>query len=54
LHDFPGVSGLYDFRTGDQHGLTQDAEVVIRYDPTSSNGQRIVSEQGGAPLAKRP
>jgi branched-chain amino acid transport system substrate-binding protein len=54
LHDFPGVSGLYDFRTGDQHGLTQDAEVVIRYDPTSSNGQRIVSEQGGAPLGKRP
>jgi len=52
LHGFPGVSGLYDFRTGDQHGLTQDAQVVIRYDPTSSNGLRIVSEQGGAPLPK--
>ena len=53
LHAFPGISGLYDFRTGDQHGLTQDAQVVIRYDPTSANGQRIVSEQGGAPLLKR-
>jgi branched-chain amino acid transport system substrate-binding protein len=52
LHDFPGVSGLYDFRIGDQHGLTQDAEIVIRYDPTSPNAQRIVSEQGGAPLAR--
>lgn len=50
LHDFPGVSGVYDFRIGDQHGLTQDAEVVIRYDPTSPNGQRIVSQQGGAPF----
>jgi branched-chain amino acid transport system substrate-binding protein len=53
LHDFPGVSGMYDFRIGDQHGLTQDAEVVIRYDPTSPTGQRIVSQQGGAPLGTR-
>ena len=52
LHDFPGVSGLYDFRIGDQHGLTQDAEIIIRYDPASPNAQRIVSEQGGAPLAR--
>lgn len=52
LHDFAGVSGMYDFRIGDQHGLTQDAEVVIRYDPTSPSGQRIVSEQGGAPLSR--
>jgi branched-chain amino acid transport system substrate-binding protein len=50
LHDFPGVSGMYDFRIGDQHGLTQDAEVVIRYDPTSPSGQRIVSQQGGTPF----
>ncbi|HEV8019837.1 MAG TPA: ABC transporter substrate-binding protein [Candidatus Lustribacter sp.] len=52
LHDFPGVSGMYDFRIGDQHGLTQDAEIVIRYDPASPTGQRIVSEQGGAPLSR--
>lgn len=52
LHGFAGVSGVYDFRVGDQHGLTQDAEVVIRYDPASPNGQRIVSQQGGAPLSK--
>lgn len=52
LHDFPGVSGMYDYRIGDQHGLTQDAEVVIRYDPASPTGQRIVSEQGGAPLRR--
>ncbi len=54
LHDFPGVGGMYDFRSGDQHGLTQDSIVVIRYDPTSANGQgQIVSEQGGAPLRGR-
>jgi branched-chain amino acid transport system substrate-binding protein len=50
LHDFAGVWGMYDFRIGDQHGLDQSAEVVIRYDPSSSAGEKIVSQQGGAPL----
>jgi branched-chain amino acid transport system substrate-binding protein len=50
LHGFPGVAGMYDFRIGDQHGLDQTAEVVIRYDPASATGQKIVSQQGGAPL----
>lgn len=54
LHDFPGVGGMYDFRSGDQHGLTQDSIVVIRYDAGAANGQGlIVSEQGGAPLRGR-
>jgi branched-chain amino acid transport system substrate-binding protein len=50
LHGFAGVSGMYDFRLGDQHGLGQDAQLVIRYDPSAPGGSRVVSQQGGAPL----
>jgi branched-chain amino acid transport system substrate-binding protein len=52
LHDFAGVAGMYDFRNGDGHGLTQDSVVIIRYNPSGINGEGIVaSDQGGAPLA---
>ena len=50
LHGFAGVSGAYDFSVGDQHGLTQDAQIVVRYDPTAPGGTKVVSQQGGAPL----
>jgi ABC-type branched-subunit amino acid transport system substrate-binding protein len=50
LNGFAGVSGVYDFRIGDQHGLTQDAQVVIQYDPSAPGNLRVVSRQGGAPL----
>jgi branched-chain amino acid transport system substrate-binding protein len=33
LHDFPGIGGLYDFRSGDQHGLGDDATVILQWDP---------------------
>ena len=51
LHGFAGVSGVYDFRIGDQHGLTQDAQIVVRYDPNAPGATKVVSQQGGAPLA---
>lgn len=47
---FPGVLGLYDFRSGDQHGLGIDSTFVVRYDPAAPNGVDIMSEAGGAPL----
>lgn len=50
LHGFAGVSGVYDFSVGDQHGLTQDAQIVVRYDPAAPGGTKVVSQQGGAPL----
>lgn len=50
LHGFAGVSGMYDFRIGDQHGLSQDAQIVIRYDPAVAGSTKVVSRQGGAPL----
>jgi ABC-type branched-subunit amino acid transport system substrate-binding protein len=33
LHDFAGIGGLYDFRSGDQHGLGDDATVILQWDP---------------------
>jgi branched-chain amino acid transport system substrate-binding protein len=53
LHDFPGVFGNYDFRTGDQHGLGDASLFIARYDPNSANGADILSEAGGAPLRGR-
>ena len=49
LHDFAGTGGIYDFRTGDQHGLTQSAVIVVRWDAARST-YVVVSRQGGAPL----
>jgi branched-chain amino acid transport system substrate-binding protein len=52
LRRFPGVAGFYDFSSGDQHGLSQDAILVIRWD--AKTGQSVVvSAPGGAPLARR-
>jgi branched-chain amino acid transport system substrate-binding protein len=50
LRGFAGVSGIYDFGIGDQHGLTQDSQLVVRFDPNVPGGMRVVSQQGGAPL----
>jgi ABC-type branched-subunit amino acid transport system substrate-binding protein len=47
-HGFPGALGIYDFRSGDQHGLGIDSTLVVRYDP-ATNGVDIMSGAGGAP-----
>ncbi len=31
LHDFPGLFGMYDFRSGDQHGLTGVDFPLVRW-----------------------
>jgi branched-chain amino acid transport system substrate-binding protein len=50
LHDFAGSSGLYDFRTGDHHGLS-DADIVwVKYEPGTAAKYVPVSKPGGAPL----
>jgi branched-chain amino acid transport system substrate-binding protein len=35
LHDFAGANGYYDFRTGDQRGLTGNDVVMARWDPAA-------------------
>lgn len=54
LHDFPGALGMYDFRSGDQHGLDDKSLYIVRYDPNSANGDNpVMSDAGGVPLRAR-
>jgi branched-chain amino acid transport system substrate-binding protein len=49
LRGYPGIDGLYNFSSGDQHGLTGENVLVVRFDPKD---QRWVpaSRLGGTPL----
>jgi ABC-type branched-subunit amino acid transport system substrate-binding protein len=49
LRGFPGIGGTYDFTAGDQHGLGDDAVIVVAYDPVH-RGFVAVSKPGGIPL----
>lgn len=37
LHGFAGAGGIYDLRTGDQHGLNQAAVLLVRWDAARAN-----------------
>lgn len=50
LHGFIGAGGIYDFRSGTQHGLGQDSILVVRWDEARGS-YTVVSRQGGAPLS---
>lgn len=49
LHGFAGIAGMYDFRTGDQHGLGDDATIVVQWDPLKM-AFNPASGPGGTPL----
>lgn len=49
LKNYIGINGTYDFTTGDQHGLTADSVVFVRFDPQKKDFIPI-SGLGGAPL----
>jgi branched-chain amino acid transport system substrate-binding protein len=51
LHGFGGVNGTYDFRTGDQHGLSVDQVVLVRWDQQKKQ-MVAVSQPGGALLRR--
>jgi branched-chain amino acid transport system substrate-binding protein len=48
LHDFNGFNGSYDFRIGDQHGLTDNAIVYVQWHPDTNTFQSV-SRPGGYP-----
>jgi branched-chain amino acid transport system substrate-binding protein len=50
LRRFPGAQGIYDFSSGDQHGLAQSGILVLRNDPDHPGRTTVASKQGGAPL----
>jgi branched-chain amino acid transport system substrate-binding protein len=37
LKGFPGINGLYDFSSGDNHGLDGNSIVMLRWDPATNN-----------------
>jgi branched-chain amino acid transport system substrate-binding protein len=49
VHNFTGVEGTYDFRSGDQHGLTDDAVVLTSFNPQRQSFS-AVSGPGGIPM----
>jgi branched-chain amino acid transport system substrate-binding protein len=51
LHDFAGIAGVYDFRAGDQHGLGDEATVILQWDPVKSTFFPV-SAPGGVALHK--
>jgi branched-chain amino acid transport system substrate-binding protein len=46
LHGFAGINGIYDFRDGTQHGIGQNAIVMVRYD-AAANAFVPISKRGG-------
>jgi branched-chain amino acid transport system substrate-binding protein len=51
LTDYPGVSGLYDFKAVPQRGLTVKDALITLWDP-AQDAWIVVSELAGAPLKK--
>jgi branched-chain amino acid transport system substrate-binding protein len=49
LRSFAGITGIYNFSSGDQHGVGVDAAVIMRWDKTRG-AWFPVSKFGGAPL----
>ena len=49
LHGFAGIGGVYDFRRGDQHGLTDQAVIIVKWDAVKQQFI-VVSHFGGVPL----
>lgn len=49
LHGYAGISGIYDFRTGNQRGLGPKDVLVVRWDDAKATWVGV-SRFGGAPL----
>jgi branched-chain amino acid transport system substrate-binding protein len=48
LRNFPGIDGVYNFSSGDQHGLTDSAVVIVSWNPKTGDWY-AVSGPGGVP-----
>jgi branched-chain amino acid transport system substrate-binding protein len=48
LHDYTGIAGVYDFRDGNQRGLTVEDTLIMRWDPEKTDFLSV-SKYGGLP-----
>ena len=46
LHGFAGVSGVYDFRAGDQHGIGENGVVMVRWNPGNDTFVAVSKRSG--------
>ncbi len=49
IRDFVGINGRYDFSSGNQHGLTAESQVIVRWDAARATGIPV-SRPGAIPL----
>jgi branched-chain amino acid transport system substrate-binding protein len=49
IRDFVGINGRYDFSSGNQHGLTAESQVIVRWDAARAAGIPV-SRPGAIPL----
>jgi branched-chain amino acid transport system substrate-binding protein len=47
LHGFAGINGIYDFRDGTQHGIGQNALIMVRYDAGTDDFVPVSKRGGG-------
>jgi hypothetical protein len=52
VRDFVGINGRYDFSSGNQHGLTAESQVIVRWDATRAAGIPV-SRPGAIPIQAR-
>jgi hypothetical protein len=53
LHGVYGIYGQYDFRRGDQHGLSEDSSIMLKFDPDHRTFI-VASGPAGALLKTKP
>lgn len=49
IRDFMGINGRYDFSSGNQHGLTAESQVIVRWDAARAAGVPV-SRPGAIPI----
>ena len=49
IRDFVGINGRYDFSSGNQHGLTAESQVIVRWDAARATGIPV-SRPGAIPI----
>jgi branched-chain amino acid transport system substrate-binding protein len=50
LHGYAGINGIFDFRNGNQRGLTLNSAIIVRWDGPKKTWV-AVTEPGGKPLS---
>lgn len=46
LHGFAGINGIYDFRDGSQHGIGENAVIMVKWNPDNATFSAISKRSG--------